>query len=601
MANVLFLTLLLFTFFAHAECFYHNGKNSVSIKDGESLSLRSPGKPLEKFEIHDQDGLNTCYANSASTVLKTMLPGHPDISYTHTAVMATTRGHRQNWSGSGQNYIKKEIDPKTKKERELVFADYGYFCEALVGLKNAGGACPKSLSVPESIELWSVDLQQSLFSNLGHYFDKMNEIKNDPTKLESLKKELNLAIEAIRLEESHLVRECEERKSPDLPVYDAVKMLIDDQVTDHLVEQNNCTKAKVEAIQKLLTDDSIIAEDRYLVTPRAEILNKFSLALHQDPQLERDLRAYILDEKQSLSHFAQLPTGLGIVLNNLLEELVPQAEYASQCPGTIPGKSALIKGDPSDFAKNFIYSMKANKGTKCKNILQSYELEKLLGSNKNANSCIEHPNLEMIISGLKPFLDIQAEIASSLIPQLLNPESRFADQMIKVLMPGCLNLSNLIDVSNLSCSSYPFCDPKNDFNDNNSYQGPHNGCMEKTNAKALMRTKSIQAIKEGHAIGVSVCTAFLKEDKKRTHYCKTPLAKNEKYNFHQMTISGYRCEAGKMEYEIINSWGSQCEDNSDIKCQKDEYGNPTGPFWVQEEALLDNSTGINVIKEVSSK
>lgn len=573
----------------------------MSIKDGESVSLRSPGKPLEKFEIHDQDGLNTCYANSASTVLKTMLPGNPDISYTHTAVMATTRGHRQNWSAGGNKYIKVDVDPKSKKERELVFADYGYFCETLVGLKNAGGACPKSYAVPETVELWSIDLQQSLFSNLGHYFDKMNLIKSDPSKLESLKNDLNLAIESIRLEESRLVRECEDRKSPDLPVYDAVKMLIDEQVTDHLVEPNDCTKAKVEAIKKLLTEDSIIAEDRYLVTPRAEILNKFSLALQKDPQIERDLKTYILDEKQKLSTFSQLPSGLGNILNNLLEELVPQSEYAAQCPGIVPGRSGLIKGDLSDVASNFIYSMKSNKETICKNILQSYELQNVLDASKNANSCIQQTNVEMIISGMKPFLDIHAEIEQSLIPQLLNPESRFADQIIKVLMPGCLNPSNLIDVSKLSCTSYPFCDPKKDFNDSNKYQGPANGCMEKVNAKSNMRTKSIQAINEGHAIGVSVCTAFMHEDKKRTHYCQTPLPNKEKHNFHQMTVSGYRCLAGKMEYEIINSWGSQCEDNSDIKCQKDEYDNPTGPFWVNEEALVDNATGINVMREVTSK
>jgi hypothetical protein len=62
-----------------------------------------------------------------------------------------------------------------------------------------------------------------------------------------------------------------------------------------------------------------------------------------------------------------------------------------------------------------------------------------------------------------------------------------------------------------------------------------------------------------------------------------------------MTITGYRCHADKIEYEIVNSWGKSCQNNRNVECQKDEYDDPTGPFWVKEDALVDSTTDLNTI------
>ena len=62
-----------------------------------------------------------------------------------------------------------------------------------------------------------------------------------------------------------------------------------------------------------------------------------------------------------------------------------------------------------------------------------------------------------------------------------------------------------------------------------------------------------------------------------------------------MTITGYRCKENRIEYEIVNSWGTSCEDNKNIECQKDANGDTTGPSWIKEDALVDNSTDLTTI------
>jgi hypothetical protein len=75
-----------------------------------------------------------------------------------------------------------------------------------------------------------------------------------------------------------------------------------------------------------------------------------------------------------------------------------------------------------------------------------------------------------------------------------------------------------------------------------------------------------------------------------------------------MTISGYRCVEGKIEYEILNSWGGYCIvnnndgvtfKNSAVECQQDDNGNPIGVMWIKEDVLVDSTTDITVVSKRS--
>jgi hypothetical protein len=577
-------SLLLSTTLAVADCQFSDGTKTVWVKEGEAVSLRDPGKSLDKMTIQDQDGLNTCYANVTSTILKSVLPDHPTVSYTHAAIMGTTRGWQEDWSEPNKKYL-------NKKNPTDNFTSFGWVCETVAGLKNAGGACPSSLSSTENKQLWDSGVQQRLFYGLGTYFDQMNLIKNDPIKFDKLKKDLALSIEAISVENAAMVEQCEERKSSKFPVFDSAKTLIEAAFYDHVGEPTKCTEAKTNALKKLLSPQSELGKDRFKIIPSNETLDYFARLIESDPEISKDLESYVSNPEARLKNYPDLIAKFGPKLNTALLSLVPDNEFRNECQGTSPGQSVFLAGEVTDNSRSFISQIKSNKVNPCNELLQPYILDEVL----KAKSCLAPTNTDMILSAMYPLIEMNVAIDQQLLPMLLNPESRYADQIIKAIMPGCLDKTKLVDMKNLACGTFSFCDPTGNFNDNNVYSGPKSGCYEFEKAKKMVRTKTFAGINEGRAIGVAVCSAFLTNPDMKSNFCTSGLPEGEKHASHEMTITGYRCKENRIEYEIVNSWGTSCEDNKNIECQKDANGDTTGPSWIKEDALVDNSTDLTTI------
>jgi hypothetical protein len=584
MIKLSFIGLYLLTSsIAYADCKYYDGTKTTTIAEGASVSLRSSGKSLENMKIQDQDGLGTCYANTTSTILKSVLPGHPDISYTHAAIMNTTRGWSENWNNPNKKYLKAD-------DKEANFADGGWVCETVAGLKKAGGACPKNLSSTESTQLWDSDTQSRLFHGLSAYFDNMNLIKNDPSKFAQLKDDLSFAVETIKIQNAALVAQCEERKNIKFPVYSAVKDLFENTFFDDMNNPTKCSQLKAEALKKFLTPESIINKDRLSIVPNADVLKIFSNMIESDPVLAKDLEIFITIPNVSIFDYPALITELGKKINVSLLTLIPDEEIKKECTDVLPDQSVYTS---DSAASNFAYFVRRNTMDVCKDILKSDDLSNLLNPVTNSNSCLAPTNFEMILEALKPLMEMKTSIDEKLLPTLLNPDNRYANQIVKAIMPGCLDQAKLIPLNNISCAGFSLCD--GGFGDNNTYTGPPGGCYSFDNAKKLLRTKTLMGITQGRALGIDVCTSFMSNEDLKTNFCNSVLPGGEKHGFHEMSLTGYRCKGDKIEYEIVNSWGANCTDNKNIECQQDEFNNPVGPFWVKEDALVDSTVGVTSI------
>lgn len=171
-------------------------------------------------------------------------------------------------------------------------------------------------------------------------------------------------------------------------------------------------------------------------------------------------------------------------------------------------------------------------------------------------------------------------------------------------MPECSYKSQLIPLDDVSCASFSTCDRtgKKDY-DNSNYTGAKDSCHTIDTARSMVRTKVFNAISENRAMGISVCTSFLEDPNTKTDFCRNAGKGVEGHSMHSMTLSGYRCVEGKIEYEVLNSWGSSyCPvteegktKNNAFDCVTDKYGNPTGRFWVKEDVLVDSTTDINAV------
>ena len=57
-----------------------------NIANGQVVRLDEAGGSLQNSKVQDQDGLGTCYANTASVLLQSALPNNPDVSYINLAL-----------------------------------------------------------------------------------------------------------------------------------------------------------------------------------------------------------------------------------------------------------------------------------------------------------------------------------------------------------------------------------------------------------------------------------------------------------------------------------------------------------------------------------
>lgn len=574
---------------AWADCRVPQGNSFVVVGEGQTITLLSEGRPLANLKIQDQDGMGTCYANTASTMLKSVLPGNPDLSYLHLAVQTATNGVRNKFDPSNPQYWRMGNENKMES-----FADGGFICETVTALKKiGGGACKREQSLLES-DMLASDLQEKSFKNLGIYFDALNKAKQNPSDLEKFKKDVVLAVEAINNEKNNLRMACEEQKRAELPLEAALTKFLGDMYFN-MNDDSFCSKIRLESFKKL-TVDSVFQSDRTRIKPGPEFTNKIKAAIEADPALKSMLVNKAAGKSLNRLKEIDMAKVLGTKILAIYNSVVPTKSSLPVCSGEPPDTSAssnnLTVGD------QFIYDVKDVRKSTC-----AIENEAVLTDVFSHNSCIAPTNLEMILAAVKPLMEVGQEINQNTINHLLNPNATSAGQLKNLLMPGCYKPENQASVANVSCSTYAPCDPGNIINaDNVSYNGPAGGCKDLTTAITDTRKLILNGLTSNRALGVSVCTSFMVNPSQKTDYCKNKGQGVEKHTYHAMTVSGLRCTNGKMEYQLVNSWGkNNCPagaglPNSPLKCEKDAKGLNTGKFWITEDVMVDSMTGLSEMK-----
>jgi hypothetical protein len=107
-----------------------------------------------------------------------------------------------------------------------------------------------------------------------------------------------------------------------------------------------------------------------------------------------------------------------------------------------------------------------------------------------------------------------------------------------------------------------------------------------------------EELKADRAVGLSLCSEALYDDSQSTRrriHSLTGIRCGMK-SAHQVTISGYSCQRGKLFYQIINSWGRDClgvKHNHDIGefCQRSNNRS-----WLSAERVLNNALILSILQ-----
>ena len=124
--------------------------------------------------------------------------------------------------------------------------------------------------------------------------------------------------------------------------------------------------------------------------------------------------------------------------------------------------------------------------------------------------------------------------------------------------------------------------------------------LKKKSMKKLDDLYNNRVLKNKKPIVVSFCSGFLRKNEKEEANFSGSSGKKfkcdttKKHGLHSVSIVGHRCINGKMEYEILNSWGAQCGSYNDFfksKCDPE-----TGRLFIPEEMLISNTFELEYLK-----
>lgn len=590
----------IFTLNAWADCQVFDGFKTIIIPENKSSTLYEKGKSLENFQIQDQDGIGTCHANAASVVLKTILPGQPDISYTHAAMVALTRG----WTvtGWGKGGSAKYIGA----DNTDFVSNGGQVCETIAALKSSGGACPKKLSLLEGQDYFSPESQSEIFMGLGKYFDYLNDSKKNPKLKQSLEHDLARLIENIKNKNSDLARSCLEKKNTKFPLKDALEYLVSSYVADVKPNTNSiCFNGRIKLLQKSLLDPSSkIDTDSMNLVVSKNFISRLSQKIESNSKTSSELEKYLANSNDTAEEQYKFGKFIMEQLNTLMLSEAPDKEISTACPDYKEGKSFIVS-DEDVRVRSLIMDMKHNKQDECQDLFMTYHFKDISA----ALQCENPNNLKQLVEGITPLINIGMKADDTLLKKLLDPDSTHANQIFKILNPECADQTRLINMDNVACASFSMCDSSQYIdNTNNVYSGPKDGCYSAKFAKSMFRTKVFSGINNNRSLSVSVCSEMLDFPESKTDYCTKRTANVEKdYPLHVMSISGYRCIDGKVEYQITNSYGTTCPvkgdkpKNASFDCEINEDESPTGLFWVKEDILVNNSTDLITTTIVNKK
>jgi hypothetical protein len=574
-----------FYYLAAADCVVESHGKNLMIKENAKVSLTSSGKSLQDLTIQDQDSLGTCYANAASTMLKSVLDKHPDISYLHASIKT-----------AGSNGKDPYIGPEGK-----LFVDDNNICSAVLSLKNNGGYCPKKYSLPENQETINPEIQAELFRGLGKYFDHLNKLKDNPGEKQKLLKEVASIVSALKTEKDKYKAACIKRKSEEIPISRAIGSILGYTV---IVggSSSQCDNQVRKAIRKIATPESIIEDYKTDIDITKDFTKGLVTKIQADKELSEGIKRYLQDSKKANQETKKiLGDKLNAMIDSYLQEKIPNKSFTA-CSDNTSKTSLLVAGglDPDST----LYNLQAAKNENCEEFIavedikytDSY-LRRIVMHNSNEGSCSVSSNQDEIMNAIIPLLQVGVAIDEKLQTTLTDPNSQYAHQIEQALMPGCLKKENLVGLNDIKCGMTLMCSTNipDELKNMIKYDGQPNTCLDGKKSQKLFRSKVFDSISKGIAPGISMCTGVLVNPSVDTEYCTKPAPGIPKHTFHALPITGYRCLKGQIQYEMVNSWGSRgCpvkegNKNSAIECQQDKYGNKTGTFWINELALVKNS------------
>lgn len=589
------------------------------VKDGTISRLDQPGKSLGNARVQDQDGLGTCYANTASLMLQSVLPNNPEVSYLHLSI------------NRAEKLVQKELKSQGKaqafKDNGDLLLDAGVACESIKLAKEAGGVCNRSDVALEQM-VFKTDLNQfadpdwvqlDLLKKVSAYYDGMlkdfSDRKGLADGLSNQKPKRNVEKQTsgggnifkrlfgIRDEDDAKNTEGKGpgEKNERFEEYKRVlKKVIDenrDQYAKKKCEKVDTTNSMSVAKNLMMRMQNNLNARKYKKFPETKyklfqlkLGYAYSLKINNVPTMEvkindnfkksledNYLKKLIEPGKKTMSAIDAFKDTLykadPATPKKLIDDLV--AEFSADDMAMLDQDykryvekdySSCAPKSKIDYLKNDDGLIKDFEGTGCAGIFMKHV-----------------KNLQQMVIGLDKYNFDNIDRLNDFIANF--PNLSYDQAMMQLLAPSCSDDKKIKIPNDVNCTSKSFIYP-GEKTDDEATTNRHLSSMRDD-----FKKDSLRNIMNNRVVGLSMCTGFFNKETPAEFYNKTDNCdKTKKHGFHAVTMIGYKCDKGKMKYLIQNSWGSW--DSANDRFEKDSHGKA----WLGEDELIKNTYRLDMME-----
>lgn len=622
------------------------------VKDGSVSRLDEPGRSLANSRVQDQDGLGTCYANTASIMLQSALPNNPDISYLHLSINRAERLVQKEYRSQGKS--------QAFKDNGDLLLDAGFSCESIKLAKENGGVCERKNVALEQM-MFKTDLNQfsdpawaqlDLLKKVSTYYDGMLRDFSLPVKPEEKKQRSFFSNESNRPArniserpnslQGFFSRIFGTKPDADAPVSEPVVNPVvenDNQnsqpgnegsnpapVVPAKPKEENEKFAQYRDLLKKVIDDN---RDKYArkKCEKVDITNSTKVAQNLLMRIQNNVNAGKY-KKFPASRYKVLQLKIGYAFDmkvngvpvveakvddrfkkSLEEHYLKQLTNEARKPVSAEQafKDTLYKVDPA-APKKMIDDLVADFSADDKELLNADYKRYAL---KDYSECA--PNAKM--DYLKSDDGLVKDFTGAGCPANFVKHVKNLQQMIIGLDKYNFdNIDRINDfIANLPSMSYdkammqllaPGCSddkkikiPKEVSCSSKHFSYPGSASDDEATTQGHLATMrkdfmkdSLKSINGNKALGLSMCTGFYSAEGASDFYNKTNQCDaTKKHGFHAVTMIGYKCERGKMKYLIQNSWGGWAA--ADQRFEKDSHGKA----WLGEDELIKNTYQLDIM------
>ncbi len=580
--KILIILTSLLSLYSWADC----KMDKVSVKEGERISLYDKGNSLEKFKSQDQGGLGICYAEAASVAISSALPKNTQVSALDLALQYSQKDKIDDISKSTSDKSG-FMNPFFEKK---IFIEFGHQCDALEAAKKNGGVCPLEKMNIENSSLIENDpyKQEIIMEKLSLYFDSIFKDRQlNKAQLEGQMKEIADLIKDSREAKTQYCAQITSTKNdnqnwPEVGLESYLIDLWDYSNNKQVKSEGECQSWVTKQLSKFLSNDNLTGDSINLQYQSGVNLDFNSQVKNSIPTNQ------IFGDKSFSEWFASIEDEKIMALERAYAQELKKF-FFKKINEPIPSfcKNSYLFMDSSFegygfFAFDKLGYSQGNKKS-CEKYMEQQLIKDLWSNNPFQNECGENYFSLDVSRGIAPFVELNADIEK--VASILTSVDKVSiEPFYDLLAPFCKE--NRVDISNLNCKTF-MAPPYRDTNDLNDKKWD-----------LLMSNEVKKSITSNKAIMFSACTDILNKEPKESNYC-TDISSSQ--NMHAMTITGYRCEQGKIQYEVTNSWGSHCPlgtvntKNSVIECQKYEVNKNgkireelNGRMWIDSNYLSRN-------------